>query len=108
MSNTRIHVHRGAPKPDSDGEQLTKVRLSTVYGRNSIKTVRGPLPLSIDGFRWHFYTDAKRRLYSFCEGRATDAIKAIGVTDSDRRLRGRVSQLSVSDDGLTVYVAPPY
>lgn len=106
MSNP-IPVQRGATEPASDGENLAEVTLSGGDAFGSTTTIRGPFPLAMDGFHWHFYAECRDRIAAFVSQRAEPPIEAVGVTDDERKIRGRISQLSVGGDAITVYVAPP-
>jgi len=104
--SSAIPVRRGVARPDTDGEQLVEVSIGDTEPFGSTITLRGTFPLSMDGFSWHFYIQSRRRVEGFVP-RVTPPIEAVGVTDDDRRLRGRVRQLAVADDAITVYLGPP-
>jgi len=102
-----IPVQRGATEPADEGESLAEVTLSGGDTFGSTTTLRGPFPLAMDGFRWHFYAECRDRIAAFVAQRAEPPIEAVGVTDDERRLRGRVRQLAVAHDAITVYLGPP-
>lgn len=109
MVQATIPFQKGTTKPSDEGEQLAEVTMSRSSGgpRGQTVTVPGPFPLSMDGFRWHFYSEQRGRFVSFCQNQPRRSIEIIGVTDDDRRLRGRISQLAIGYDGVTVYAEPP-
>lgn len=109
MAHATIPFQKGTTKPSDGGEQLAEVTLSRGQGgpRGQTTTIPGPFPLAIDGFRWHFYSEQRGRFVSFCQNQPRRSVEIVGVTTDERRLRGRISQLAIGYDGVTVYVQPP-